>query len=87
MDTELRKDNMEKQSTKIPVYDDSETYIYDYFDGEWYCAHANSYTEEACCSTTGSSGYIECGCGGQDEVICPNQDCTGIEIKAKLEEK
>lgn len=34
--------------------------------------------EEACCSSTGSSGYIECACGGVDSVICENPDCTGI---------
>ena len=33
---------------------------------------------KACCSTIGSSGYIECGCGGMDEIICNNPNCPGI---------
>ena len=47
-------------------------------DNEWVCAHEDAYIEKACCSTRGSSGYIECGCGGQDGVLCPSTGCTGI---------
>ena len=47
-------------------------------DGEFVCSHGAAYIEKACCSTVGSSGYIECGCGGRDSVICPALRCTGI---------
>lgn len=42
------------------------------------CKHEDAYIEKACCSQVGSSGYIECGCGGQDSLICPNNNCPGI---------
>ena len=47
-------------------------------DNEWVCTHDDAYIDPACCSSVGSSGYIECGCGGQDGVICPSTGCTGI---------
>lgn len=49
-------------------------------DGQFVCAHESAYIEKACCSPfqLGSSGYIECGCGGRDSIICPNQECTGF---------
>lgn len=49
-------------------------------DGEWVCAHYDAYVDPACCSPfdIGSSGYIECGCGGHDSVVCPNPACTGL---------
>lgn len=43
------------------------------------CSHPEAYIEKACCSTPGSSGMIECGCGGQDSVVCPNPKCQGID--------
>lgn len=45
------------------------------------CTHPNAYIEKACCSPfdIGDSGYIECGCGGQDSIICPATTCTGIQ--------
>lgn len=46
---------------------------------QYVCNHSEAEIEKACCSTIGSSGYIECGCGGQDSVYCPAKDCTGIE--------
>ena len=64
---------------RIPVASNDEKYVMDE-DGVFRCAHVNHYVERACCSSRGSSGYIECGCGGRDEFICPNQDCTGIEF-------
>lgn len=48
-------------------------------DGEWVCTHEDAYIEKACCTSVGSSGYIECGCGGRDAVICPSTGCTDIE--------
>lgn len=64
-----------------------------YFDPEtqeMVCAHLDAYVERACCSpfAVGPSGYIECGCGGVDGVVCPNPHCTGLlehEIEAILE--
>lgn len=47
-------------------------------DGDWVCAHDEAYIEKACCSTVGTSGYIECGCGGRDSIVCPSYHCTGI---------
>ncbi len=43
------------------------------------CTHPEAYIEKACCSTRSSNGLIECGCGGQDSVICPNPNCQGIQ--------
>lgn len=48
-------------------------------DVEVICTHHEAYIEKACCTTAGSSGMIECGCGGQDSVICPNPRCQGID--------
>ncbi len=42
------------------------------------CSHEDAYIDKACCTTPGDSGYIECGCGGMDSVLCPNPKCTGI---------
>lgn len=37
------------------------------------CSHADTDFTPACCSARGSSGYIECGCGGMDSTFC--NDC------------
>lgn len=63
----------------IIVRENSEDYHYDFELEELVCTHINAYIDKACCSSVGSSGYIECGCGGVDAVVCPNNDCTGIE--------
>ena len=34
---------------------------------------------EPCCSARGSSGYIECGCGGMREYICHAPNCPGVD--------
>lgn len=49
-------------------------------DFEFVCDHNNAVIQKACCSTLdrGSSGHIECGCGGMDFAICYNPNCTGI---------
>lgn len=46
---------------------------------EYECDHEEAYIEPACCRTTGEGGLYWCGCQGQDSVICPNPECTGIE--------
>lgn len=48
---------------------------------EFVCLHPEAYIEKACCSPfqVGDSGYVECGCGGRDSVVCPAVDCTGIQ--------
>jgi hypothetical protein len=45
------------------------------------CDHDQAYIEPACCSPfqIGESGYVECGCHGQDSIICPDPNCTGIQ--------
>lgn len=40
---------------------------------------------EPCCSARGSSGYIECGCGGMQEVVCHAPDCPGVDEESELE--
>ena len=40
------------------------------------CAHNGAYIQTACCSPY--QRIIECGCGGQDAIICPNKNCPGI---------
>lgn len=65
--------------TTAVVREDKETYTYDFEMGEMVCNHDNAYIEKACCSSVGSSGNIECGCGGRDSVVCDNKDCTGIQ--------
>lgn len=47
-------------------------------DGFWLCMHVEGAIQRACCMFQGSSGYIECGCGGRDSVVCYNPFCTGI---------
>ena len=56
-----------------------EEYAWDEDTSQYLCTHINARVEEACCSLAGSSGYIECACGGIDSVICENPDCTGID--------
>ena len=46
-------------------------------DGEFKCAHENLEIEEPCC-TGGATGYIECACGGQTSVYCP--DCNNEDL-------
>ena len=48
---------------------------------QYTCAHEEAYIDMACCSpfSVGDSGYVECGCQGQDGLICPASDCTGIQ--------
>jgi len=42
------------------------------------CSHEDVTIIKACCSFPSGSGYIECGCGGRDEVVCNNPECTGM---------
>lgn len=48
-------------------------------DGEIYCSHEEAYVEKACCSGPDSDGLIQCGCQGMDSIICPDNNCTGIQ--------
>lgn len=48
-------------------------------DGEFVCPHTEAYIEKACCSGIDSEGNVSCGCHGQDGVLCPAIDCTGIQ--------
>lgn len=43
------------------------------------CDHTNIHIEKACCSMIEESGYIECECGGRDNVVCDNPACDGID--------
>lgn len=47
-------------------------------DGEFKCPHENIVIEKPCCSSTGSSGYIECGCRGLSTVYC--EDCDSEDL-------
>ena len=42
------------------------------------CEHENVVIEEPCCKTVGSSGYIECDCGGETTVYC--YDCRNEQL-------
>lgn len=47
-------------------------------DGDAFeCSHDTAYIEPACCSGFDAEG--DCGCYGQDAIICPAWDCTGIQ--------
>lgn len=47
-------------------------------DGYLKCAHSNITVEPPCCSSPGSSGYIECGCDGMYSVWC--SDCRNADM-------
>lgn len=52
------------------------------------CTHEYAEVEPPCCSTRGSSGYIECGCGGGYSVYCPDCDYMNMpdnEVDALIE--
>ena len=65
--------------TVIDVKQDNISYHLE--DERFICDHNDTTVEKACCSPLdrGSSGYIECGCGGMDSTVCNNPDCTGME--------
>lgn len=48
-------------------------------DDEWRCTHENVEVQAPCCSSRGSSGYIECGCQGQYNVYC--EDCQNDDMR------
>lgn len=60
----------------IPVQDKDVRQV---IDVEVICTHPDAYIDKACCSGPGPNGVVECGCGGQDSVICPNPNCQGID--------
>lgn len=43
------------------------------------CTHPHAYIEKACCRMPDSDGLFSCACGGQDQVVCPNIICQGID--------
>lgn len=54
------------------------------------CTHRNIEVTPPCCTATGSSGNIECGCGGMYTVYCPdcnNADLTDQEIEVFIEHR
>ena len=57
-------------------------------DNEWRCLHQDVIIERPCCSSAGSSGYVECGCGGMMSVYCndcDNDDLRDYEINEIME--
>lgn len=72
----------------IPVrYEDVSPYALDE-DGVFRCSHERAEVEPPCCSTRGSSGYIECGCGGNYSIYCPDCDYMNMpdnEVEALIE--
>ena len=73
----------------IPVIDKSINLVMNE-DGEFVCPHNDVDIEAPCCSTPGSSGYIECGCGGMHSVYCNdchNEDMTDSDIERILGEQ
>lgn len=43
-------------------------------NGDMRCTHEEAFVERACCAVA----RPDCPCNGQDAVICPAIDCTGI---------
>lgn len=62
----------------IPIRDLSTAFVMTE-DGEFVCSHEDAYIDPACCSGIDSEGNVSCGCHGQDGVLCPATDCTGIQ--------
>jgi hypothetical protein len=62
--------------TAIEVRQQAILHGYDFRYKETLCAHESVTVEKACCSAY--SDIIECGCGGTDQIICDNPECTGM---------
>ena len=62
----------------IQIQDRSTTFVMNE-DWEFVCNHEDAYIDPACCSGIDSEGNVSCGCHGQDGVLCPAWDCTGIQ--------
>lgn len=57
-------------------------------DTRFKCSHELAEVEPPCCSTRGSSGYFECGCGGSYSVYCSdchNEDLEQHEVDSIVE--
>lgn len=57
-------------------------------DTRFKCDHELAEVDPPCCSTVGSSGNIECGCGGGFSVYCSdcnNEDLEDYEVDAIIE--
>lgn len=63
----------------IQLKNDKSVFNIDLHDEEQECSHSDIEIVEPCCKVKGSSGYIECACGGVKDIICHNPDCTGID--------
>ena len=70
---------------KIPIIDKSvERHFILTEDNELKCSHPNAEVTPPCCSSRGSSGFIECGCAGLFAVYCSdckNEDMTESDIE------
>ena len=58
-------------------------------DGAFKCTHPDPEVEPPCCTTRGSSGYFECGCGGMYSVYCndcSNDDMTDQDVENILDQ-
>lgn len=55
------------------------TFNIDIHDENYECDHHSFEIIEPCCTSVGSSGYVECDCGGVRDIICHNIDCTGFD--------
>jgi hypothetical protein len=65
--------------TKIRVQEDNSEYNFDLQTKELQCTHADTEFIEACCLDIGPR--VECGCRGDDIVVCNNDECDGaLEI-------
>ena len=56
-------------------------------DGGFDCRHNFATVEPPCCTSAGSNGVIECGCGGSYLVACPDCELTDSQAEALLEAK
>lgn len=52
--------------------------LFDFELEQWRCMHTEAYLEH-CCDGAPEEGRYTCACRGEDSVICPVIDCTGIE--------
>lgn len=41
------------------------------------CTHEDAYIMRACCSPF--QRLVECACQGIDQIVCPNDACTGVK--------
>jgi hypothetical protein len=68
----------DKMIVKIKQYNEATMAL---VDGDyWKCTHEDAYIEAACCNgSPDEAGRDTCGCHGNDAIVCPAFDCTGIQ--------